>query len=120
MGWLPPYLRSSGACLGSRHEGLFQPLNAGEDYAIPGLRLFCCGELSKVLHLHYGPTRPSLSLVRHLHLSGDGPHEGRHFPRDRDHDLVSVLATGDQAAVTFAEAYLGFPTDILDRLGHLL
>ncbi len=27
MGWVPPYLCPSGACLGSRHEGLLQPLN---------------------------------------------------------------------------------------------
>jgi hypothetical protein len=45
VGWLPPYLCPSGACLESRHEGLLQPLNAVEGYATPGLRLFRGSEL---------------------------------------------------------------------------
>ena len=57
---------------------------------------------------------------RDFHLSGDGPDEGCHFPRDGDHDLVDLLAPGDQPAVTFAEAHLRFPTTILDDLGHVL
>src|SRR5512132_2981846 len=47
VGWVPPYLRPSGACLclGSSVLGssvLYQPLNAAEGYTTPGLRLCRC------------------------------------------------------------------------------
>ena len=48
----------------------------------------------------------------HFHLPSDGPYKGRHFPRDRDHDLVDVLAPGHQAAVALTEAHLRLPTDV--------
>jgi hypothetical protein len=36
------FLASVGCLPRSRHEGVFQPLNAVEDYPTPGLRLFRC------------------------------------------------------------------------------
>jgi len=32
--------------------------------------------------------RPRLSLGRHCHLGGAGPHEGGQFPRPGEHDIV--------------------------------
>jgi len=66
------------------------------------------------------PPRSRVSLVHDLNLPGDGPHKGRHFPRNSNYDLVSVLAPGEQAPVAFAEAHLRFPTDILDYFGQFL
>jgi hypothetical protein len=41
--WVGSTLLASVGCLPlSRHEGLFQPLNAVEDGTTPGLRLFAC------------------------------------------------------------------------------
>jgi hypothetical protein len=42
VGWLPPYLRPSGACLTLGSSILYKPHNAAEDYTKPGLRLFRC------------------------------------------------------------------------------
>src|SRR5712692_97741 len=120
VGGLPPSWRPSGAGLGSRPEGLVPPRNAGQDYAIAGRRLFCGGELSQVLPLPSGPTRPSVSLVRPRPLWGAGPHAGRQFPGERDHDLLSVLAPRAQGAGAVAEAPRGLPPASRERRGHLL
>src|SRR5688572_2172077 len=42
VGWLPPYLHPSGACLCLGSSVLYQPLHAAEGYTKPGLRLFRC------------------------------------------------------------------------------
>ena len=42
VGWVPPYLRPSGACLCLGSSVLYKPLNAVEGYPTPGLRLFRC------------------------------------------------------------------------------
>ena len=42
VGWVPPYLRPSGACLSLGSSILYQPLNAAEGYTTPGLRLCRC------------------------------------------------------------------------------
>jgi hypothetical protein len=42
VGWLPPYLHPSGACLTLGTSILYQPPNAAEGYAKPGPRLFRC------------------------------------------------------------------------------
>ena len=42
VGWLPPYLHPSGACLALGSSVLYQPLHAAEGYTTPGLRLFRC------------------------------------------------------------------------------
>jgi hypothetical protein len=40
VGWLPPYLHPSGACLCLGSSVLYKPPNAVEGYTKPGLRLF--------------------------------------------------------------------------------
>ena len=42
VGWVPPSLRPSGACLTLGSSVLSQPLNAVEGDTTPGLRLFRC------------------------------------------------------------------------------
>ena len=42
VGWVPPDLRPSGACLSLGSSVLDQPLHAAEGYTTPGLRLFRC------------------------------------------------------------------------------
>jgi hypothetical protein len=42
VGWLPPDLRPSGACLCLGSSVLYQPLNAVEGDTKPGLRRFRC------------------------------------------------------------------------------
>ena len=51
-------------------------------------------------------------------LAGHRPHKGRHFAGDRNYYLIDVLTSSHQAAIAFAQAHLGFPTDLLDRFGH--
>jgi hypothetical protein len=42
VGWVPPDLHPSGACLALGSSVLYQPLHAAEGYTTPGLRLFRC------------------------------------------------------------------------------
>jgi hypothetical protein len=42
VGWLPPYLPPSGACLPLGSSVLYQPLNATEGDPTPGLRRVRC------------------------------------------------------------------------------
>jgi hypothetical protein len=42
VGWVPPYLRPSGACLCLGSRVLYKPPNAVEGSTTPGLRLFRC------------------------------------------------------------------------------
>jgi hypothetical protein len=42
VGWVPPYLHPSGACLALGSRVLYQPLNAAEGYTTPGRRLCRC------------------------------------------------------------------------------
>jgi hypothetical protein len=42
VGWLPPCLHPSGACLTLGTSVLYQPPHAAEGYTTPGLRLFRC------------------------------------------------------------------------------
>src|SRR5262249_39916814 len=65
-------------------------------------------------------TCKGLALWRQRDLLGNGPHKRTQFPRDGDHDVVGILPASAQLSVAFAQSYLGLPTDILDRLGHLL
>jgi hypothetical protein len=39
VGWVPPSLRPSGACLTLGSSVLYEPPNAAEGYTTPGLRL---------------------------------------------------------------------------------
>src|SRR5262249_6825640 len=61
-----------------------------------------------------------LALWRQRYLLGNGPHKRTEFPRDGNDHLVGIFPSGAQLSVAFAQAYLGLPTDLLDRLGHLL
>jgi hypothetical protein len=42
VGWVPPYLHPSGACLCRGSSVLYQPHNAAEGSTKPGLCLFRC------------------------------------------------------------------------------
>jgi hypothetical protein len=42
VGWVPPYVHPSGACLNLGTSVPVGPLNAAEGYTTPGLRLFSC------------------------------------------------------------------------------
>jgi len=42
VGWVPPYLCPSGACLCLGSSALSKPPNAAEGYTAPGLRLLPC------------------------------------------------------------------------------
>src|SRR5436853_135172 len=50
----------------------------------------------------------------------DRPGEGCHLPGNGDHDLVGVLAAGDQLSIPSAQAHLRLPTDRLNLGRQLL
>ena len=72
-----------------------------------------------VLTQGFGLARGHL-LRCNVDLFGDCPDEPDQLPRHRYHHLVGLLASGAELSVAFAQAPLGFPTEVLERLGWLL
>jgi hypothetical protein len=66
VGWLPPYLHPSGACLYLGPSIPAGSLNAAEGYTKPGLRLFSCtlAHLLKTLHTWKRSHTRSVELYR--------------------------------------------------------
>src|SRR3989442_4488494 len=115
--WLPPYLCPPRRLLRSRGEGR-RLVTPSKITPIPGPRLRRWLEI--VINVS------ALRAARYAAPSGgqrdgagDRPGEGRHFPGNGDHDLVGVLAAGDQLPIPFAESHLRFPADGL-HLGRQL
>jgi hypothetical protein len=147
VGWVPPYLHPSGACL---HLGTRVPvgsLNAAEGYTKPGLRLFSC-TLANLLNivrtrtwsvkrywgigtswyalgtLSHGVTHEDVSskvvyrtLQRNRHLLGNGPHKTNEFTRDGHGNNIGMFPLRHQAVVAFAQPDLRLPTDVLNHFG---
>jgi hypothetical protein len=115
VGWLPPYLLPSGACLCLGSSVLYEPLNAAEGYTKPGLRLFRC-TLANLLSLGLNSLN-LLDLRCDRDLFGNGPHESGELAGNGYVDHIAVFTFCHQSPVTFTEPELGLPTDVLDYLG---
>jgi hypothetical protein len=117
VGGLPPSLRPSGACLAL------------------GTRVCCSLLTPSRVAPHRGcvsaeaQAKPSdkswqtvngLALWRQRALLGHGPPKRTQFARDGNDDLVGMFPSGAEMPGAFTQAYLGLPTDLLDRLGPLL
>src|SRR5262245_42648621 len=78
VGWVPPYLGPSGACLTLGSSLLDKPRNAAEGYTTPGLCLFRC-TLVNLPELTASAwcvlSRAVLVLRDDGHLLGNGPEE---------------------------------------------
>jgi|RhiMethySRZTD1v2_1073278.scaffolds.fasta_scaffold1508766_1 hypothetical protein len=110
-------LASVGCLPRSRHEGFLPPLNAVEDCTTPGLQLFRCPGPTACERI---PAFQRSGLGGQRDLLGHGPHKRAQFPGDGDDDSVSVFPAGAQLPLAFTQADVGLPTEVLDRLGHLL
>ena len=117
VGWVPPYLHPSGACLNLGTSVPVGALNAAEGYTKPGLRLFQCtlGNLLTEFIVHTGVVFGSLQGDGNL--LGNGPHEADQLPRDGHGHHIGVFALGHQALVAFTQADLRLPTDVLNHVG---
>ena len=120
VGWLPPYVRPSGACLCLGSSILYKPPNAIEGYTKPGLRLCRC-TLANLSELNGSwccvPSRVVWVLWGYGHLLGNGPQESDELTGNGDGDHIAVLASCNKSPVTVTEPHLGFPTDVLDDFG---
>jgi hypothetical protein len=115
VGWLPPSVPPSGACLCLGSSVLSQPLNAVEGYTTPGLRLGRC-TLGNLLR-SWLPL-PSLSGLRYDgDLSGNSPHASSHLSGHGHGHKMSVLASCPEAPGTVPPPHVRFPTDVLDDCG---
>jgi hypothetical protein len=117
VGWLPPYLRPSGACLGLGTRVCFSLLTPSR--VAPNRGCVSSDAQAKPSN-HRWRLCNGLTLWSQRDLLSNGPHKRTQFPRDGDDHLVGIFPSGAELAVAFTQAYLGLPTDILDRLGHLL
>jgi hypothetical protein len=120
VGWVPPDLGPSGACLPLGSSILSKPLNAAEDDTTPGLRLFRC-TLVNLSELNTSAwcvrSRAVLVLRDDGHLLGNGPHESCQLTGHGHGDHIGVFASCHESSVTFTEPHLGLPTDVLDHFG---
>src|SRR5712691_10009853 len=115
--WLPPYLCPSRRLLRSRSEGrsLVTPSKIAP---IPGPRLRRWLEI--VINVSgLRAARCASPSGGQGDGAGDRPGERRHLPGNGDHDLVGVLAAGDQLPIPPAQAHLRFPANGL-HLGRQL
>jgi hypothetical protein len=117
VGWRPPYLSPSGACLNLGTSVPSGSLNAVEDCTIPGLRLFRLS-VDIAVRLRSGPIRTRW-LRDQGDLFGNGPHKGDEFTGNGHHDLIGVFTASAELSVPFTQPYLRFPTDVLDRFWKL-
>src|SRR4030095_11203458 len=117
VGWLPPYLRPSGACLALGTRVCFSLFTPSR---VTPHRGCVSSDVQAKPSDNAWRTFNSLALWRQRDLLGNGPHKSTQFPRDGDDHLVGIFSSGAQLSVAFAQAYLRLPTEILDGLGHLL
>ena len=77
VGWLPPSVRPSGACLTRGTRLLYQPPHAAEGDTTPGLRSFRCTlEPFRVTRFSVmRAIKSRLGLTRRWAPPGNGPHE---------------------------------------------
>src|SRR2546425_9780620 len=117
--WLPPYLCPSRRLLRSRLEdhGL---VTLPKIAPIPGPRLLRWLEFVINGSALRGAAGCSLLSGGQRDDARDRPGEGRHLPGNGDHDLVGVLAAGDQLSIPLAQAHLRLPTDRLNLGRQLL
>ena len=94
-----------------------QPLNAAEGSTTPGLRLV---RWTAKTSTYCFKASHGLCLGCQRYFLGNRPHTRTAFPGNGDHHLGGIFSAGDQWPVAFAQADLGFPTHVLDGLGHLL
>ena len=107
--WVPPYLCPSRRLLRSRGEDR-SLVTLPKIAPIPGPRLRRWREIViTVSALRSARSAPPSGGQRDE--AGDGPGEGCHLSRNGHHDLVGVLAPGDQPPVAFSQAYLRLPAD---------
>jgi hypothetical protein len=117
VGWLPPDLPPSGACLirgTSVPCGLLTPSRV-----TPNRGCASSDAQAKPSH-NSGRTFNGLTLWSQRDRLGNSPHKCTQFPRDSDDHLVGIFPSGASLSVALAQAYLRLPTAILDRLGYLL
>jgi hypothetical protein len=112
VGWVPPDLGPSGACLTRGSSIRYQPLHAAAGDTTPGRRLFRC-TLVNLLSSWWNPLY-LLGLCCYGDLSGNGPHESSQLTGNGHGHDIGVFASCHEASVTFTAPDLGFPTDVLD------
>ena len=117
VGWLPPSLRPSGACLARGTRVCFSLFTPSR---VPPHR-GCVSADAQAKPRDNGWRRLNgRALCSQRDLLGHGPHKRTQFPRDGDHNLVGMFPSGASLSGALASSSLRLPTAILDRLGPLL
>jgi hypothetical protein len=103
VGWLPPYLLPSGACLSLGSSVLYKPPNAAEGYTKPGLRLFRCTlEPSRVKRFSMIRTiKSDFVLGDDWYLLGNGPQKSCQLTGNSHSDHIGMFPSCHQSLVTF-------------------
>src|ERR1043166_9361522 len=116
VGWLPPYLRPSGACLALGTRVCFSLFTPSR---ITPNRGCVSSDVQAKPSDNGWRTLNGLALWSQRDLLGNGPHKRTQFPRDGDDHLVRIFPAGAQLPIACAYSYMGLPTDVVDGLRHL-
>jgi hypothetical protein len=117
VGWRPPSLGPSGACLGLGARVSFSLITPTRTAPHRG----CVSSNRRAKPGANGVWAfKGLGLGRQWDLLGNRPHKCTQFPGNSNDHLIGGLSSGDQLPRAFAQAGLRLPTDILDGFGHLL
>src|SRR6266536_5213803 len=121
VGWVPPCLYPSGACLGLDTRVCRSLITPTRIAPSPGLRL-CRGSVSlrAVAAVTDNVTRSRLRWRGHRLRFADRPHEAHELARDRGGDGIRVLAAREQPAVSPAQTHLRPPGDVADLFREIL
>src|SRR5882724_5846233 len=112
VGWLPPYVRPSGACLDRGPRvcfSLFTPSRVA-----PHRGCVSSDERSQPRSDGFRAFN-GLGLGSQGYLPGHSPYKRTQFPGDGDHHLVGVFPAADQPPLACAQPHWGLPTDLLKR-----
>src|SRR5215813_5881309 len=99
VGWLPPYLRPSGACLALGTRVCFSLLTPSRVTPNRGCVSFDAQAKPSDNRLCMFHGR---ALCSQRDLLGHGPHTRTQFPRDGDNHLVGIFPSGASLSVAFA------------------
>jgi hypothetical protein len=116
VGWVPPDLHPSGACLALGTRVSCSLLTRPRMTPHRG-----CASVDGRLKPYGARLRNHkyAALGCHRYLLGNGPHEGDQFPCNSHHDLICVFAACAQLPVPFTQSHLRLPTGVLKRLRYL-
>src|SRR5215831_8850420 len=118
VGWLPPSVPPSGACLSLGTSILDKPLNAIAGSPTPGLRLCQCTK--ETFGVTGAMVLALLDLRCYRELLGHRPPASHPLTGHGHRDHIGMFASCEESSGSCTQPDLGLPTAVLDHVRLLL